>query len=230
MKKRDWKKITAMIVFICLLVPIIFLVFRIINPDPNLPKTQSDYVLMLVQCILGIIALGMPTLISRKLKIEIPSGIYILYVMFLYCAVFLGEVRSFYYTVPNWDTYLHTFSGFMIGALSFSVITLLNKEEKIHMTLSPIFVAVFAFCFSLALGAVWEIYEFTVDGIMKLNMQKYATEAGVLKVGREALIDTMKDIIVDAVGALGISIVGYISLKYKKGWVEKFLFKKNKEQ
>jgi len=226
MKKRNWKKIIGLTVFISFILPVGFLVFRIIHPNRELPRTESDYLLMLVQCLLGIFALYMPSIISKRWKIEIPSGIYILYVVFLYCAIFLGEVTSFYYRVPHWDTYLHTFSGAMIGALGFSVISLLNKEEKIHMKLSPAFVAVFAFCFAVALGAIWEIYEFTVDSIMELNMQKYATEEGILKIGRESLNDTMKDIIVDTLGAIVISVIGYISLKYKKGWVEKLLFSK----
>lgn len=226
MKKRNWKKILGYWVAISFLVPVGFLIFRLIFPNENLPRQQSDYLLMLIQCLLGIIALALPTLISHKWKLEIPSGIYILYVLFLYCSIFLGEVGSFYYAVPNWDTCLHAFSGAMIGALGFSVIRLLNEEESIHMKLSPLFVAVFSFCFSLALGAIWEIYEYVVDGVMGLNMQKYVTAEGVALTGQTALGDTMKDIIVDTLGALVISVIGYISLKYRKGWVEKLMFRK----
>lgn len=228
-KKRNWNKIIWTGVFISFVLPIIYLIFRLLHPDEDLPRAQSDYLLMLVQCILGTICLFLPSALAKKLKIEIPDGFHILFILFLYCAVFLGEVRYFYYTVPNWDTYLHAFSGVMIGALGFSVLSLLNKEEKIHMRLSPAFVAVFAFCFALALGTIWEIYEFTIDSIMGLNMQKYATEEGVDLIGRAALMDTMKDIIVDALGALVISVIGYISLKHKKGWVEKLLLKIKKE-
>ncbi len=223
MKKRNWKKILGYFVAISFLVPVGFLIFRLIFPNENLPRQQSDYLLMLIQCLLGIIALALPTVISHKWKLEIPSGMYALYVLFLYCSIFLGEVRSFYYEVPNWDTYLHVFSGAMIGALGFSVIRLLNEEESIHMKLTPLFVAIFAFCFSVTLGAIWEIYEYTADGIMGLNMQKFITAEGAILAGRAALADTMKDIIVDTVGALAISVIGYISLKYEKGWVEKLL-------
>lgn len=223
MKKRNWKKILGYFVAISFLVPVGFLIFRLIVPNENLPRQQSDYLLMLIQCLLGMIALALPTVISHKWKLEIPSSIYILYVLFLYCSVFLGEVRSFYYQVPHWDTYLHVFSGAMIGALGFSVVKLLNEEDRIHIKLSPLFVAVFAFCFSVALGAIWEIYEYTVDGIMGLNMQKFITAEGEVLAGRAALADTMKDIIVDTLGALVISVIGYISLKYEKGWVEKLL-------
>ena len=154
----------------------------------------------------------------------------ILFVLFLYCAVYLGEVRSFYYKISNWDTILHCFSGGMLGALGFSVVALLNNSDRIPVNLSPIFIAFFAFCFALMLGALWEIYEFTIDGIMHLNMQKYATESGVTLVGRAALVDTMEDLIVDSIGAFVIACIGYISSKYKKGWLESLLITRKKDQ
>ena len=217
--------------FVSFIAPIGFLFFRLLSPmnsevDPLLPP-KSSYILMLVQCILGVVVLILPSFIGKRFKIFIPSGIYCLYVIFLYCAIFLGEIRSFYYNVPHWDTILHTFSGAMIGAFGFSVIELLNKEERTHLKLPPAFVAIFAFCFSVALGTLWEVYEYTLDGILGLNMQKYQTEAGVDFVGRIALEDTMKDIIVDMLGALAMAVIGFISLKYKKGWVEKLIFRKS---
>ena len=78
------------------------------------------------------------------------------------------------------------------------------------MNLSPVFVAVFAFCFAVTLGVFWEIYEFTFDGILRLNMQKFMLENGTQLIGRAALLDTMKDLIVDCLGALIMSFVGYL--------------------
>ena len=144
----------------------------------------------------------------------------------LFCAIFLGEVRNFYHVVPYWDTILHTFSGGMIAALGFSFLSLLNKDENIHLKLTPFFVAFFAFTFAITMGVVWEVYEFLADGLLGLNMQKFALGNGSLLVGREALKDTMEDLIVDGIGAFIISVIGYISLKYNKGWVEKLLLKR----
>ena len=158
----------------------------------------------------------LPSIISRKWKLEIPNLIYVLYYVFLYCAVFLGEVFDFYYVVPHWDTVLHFFSGAMLGALGFILVDLLNRSEKVRVQLSPLFVSLFAFCFALAAGAVWEIYEYTVDGVMHLNMQKYATEAGVMLIGRAALRDTMKDIIFDALAALLVAAAGYVTNPRRK--------------
>lgn len=230
-RKEKTRKIVGTFVLVSFIVPIVFLIYRIAVSSNELPteiytRTRSDYVLMLVQCILGVFALMLPTFVSRKYKVQIPTNMYMLYVIFLYGAIFLGEVRNFYYNVPHWDTILHTFSGAMIGALGFSFVSLMNKEENIPLNLTPFFVAFFAFCFAVTLGVIWEIYEFTFDGILGLNMQKFALEDGTGLIGRAALSDTMKDLVVDAIGAFVMSVIGYISLKYKKGWVEKLLIKK----
>lgn len=193
--------------------------------DPAHPylRVKSEYVLMLLQCIVGVLAMLLPSFLQKKLDLIIPSRMMVFFALFLYCAIYLGEVRAFYYTVPHWDTILHTCSGAMLGALGFSVITFLNKTDRVPMNLSPAFVAFFALCFAVFMGVVWEIYEYTADAVLHTNMQKFALEDGTLLSGRMALRDTMKDLIVDTVGALVMSILGYISLKYKKGWLERFL-------
>ena len=188
-------------------------------------RVKSDYLLMLLQSILGIVAMLLPGWLYRKWGVEIPSFMMILYAVFLYCAIYLGEVRGFYYLVPYWDTILHTFSGVALGALGFSVISFLNKTDRVPLQLSPVFVAVFAFCFAIAVDVVWEIYEYVADGLFLMNMQKHTTASGEMLVGRTALSDTMTDLIVDSLGAMFISIVGYVSLKWKKGWVEKLLLR-----
>ena len=127
-------------------------------------------------------------------------------------------LRSFYYTVPHWDVFLHAFSSLMAGSFGFMVVALLNRNERVPIHLSPFFVALFAFCFAVTIGAVWEIYEFSFDGLLGLNMQKFMTGDGEVLVGRAALTDTMKDIIVDCLGALTASVAGYISLKNGRGW------------
>lgn len=234
-RQRLLKWLTGLVYF-SLLSSIVYVVARIFAA-PSLPgfategeRLKSDYVLMLVQCILALMVLMLPSVIAKKFKLQIPSMMLILFVLFLYCAVYLGEVRSFYYKISNWDTILHCFSGGMLGALGFSVVALLNNSDRIPVNLSPIFIAFFAFCFALMLGALWEIYEFAIDGIMRLNMQKYATESGVALVGRAALVDTMEDLIVDSIGAFVIACIGYISSKYKKGWLESLLITRKKSQ
>lgn len=234
-KKRDVKQIITNLVFISFVLPLGFIIYKVFtSPTTNAlniegVKVKTDYILMLIQCLLGIVALFIPSIISKKTKITIPTTMYLVYLAFLYGAIFLGEVRDYYYKVPHWDTILHTLSGAGIGALGFSVVNLLNKEEKLKINLSPFFVALFSFCFAVTIGVFWEIYEFTFDGLLGLNMQKFALENGSRLLGRAALIDTMKDLIVDALGAFFMSLLGYVSLKYKKGWLDKLLITDNKE-
>lgn len=163
-------------------------------------RPESEYVLMLLQCTLGIIMMLLLGITSKKLSIQIPSGMYIAFVIFLYCAIYLGEVQSFYYQVRHWDTILHTVSGGMLGALGFSFVVLLNNTKRVPVNISPVFVALFAL------------------------------EDDTLLIGREAIAYTIKDLFVDVIGALTISIVGYISIKYKKGWVERMLIKSVSKQ
>lgn len=217
-KKITWKAIVGVILFISLTLSIIFTIVKIIiTPeeivDPNTQaRVKSDYVLMLIQCMLGVVVMMIPSIIERKWSIYIPSNIQIMYFIFLYCAIYLGEVKDFYYLVPHWDTILHAFSGAMLGLLGFALVSFLNNSKHIKFVLSPFFVSLFAFCFALSAGAIWEIYEFTFDSLLSLNMQKFALSDGTPLVGQEALADTMKDIIVDAISALAVSVFGYFSL------------------
>ncbi|MHB8063508.1 MAG: hypothetical protein ACYDG2_12905 [Ruminiclostridium sp.] len=226
--RLNWEKITFWLVFATLVGSTVFsLVHVILAPSGAIPvveheKLRSDYVLMLIQCILGMVIMFLPSMLEKRWRIDIPGFMHIVFIIFLYAAIYLGEVRSFYYKVPHWDTVLHTFSGAMIGALGFSIVKLLNDSEKIQINLSPVFIAIFAFSFALAIGALWEIYEFSFDKLLGLNMQKFMYEDGTPMMGSMALADTMKDLIVDALGALATSIIGYISLRYKKGWLENF--------
>ena len=193
-------------------------------------RTKADYFLMLLEAVVGIVGLFLPAMLARRIQFRIPSGLYFTYVIFLYCTMFLGEIRHFYYTVPNWDTMLHTGSGLMIGALGFCVVSQLNMSERVKMSLSPSFVAFFAFCFAAMVGVLWEICEFTIDGTFGLNMQKFALEDGTQLVGRAALRDTMKDLIVDCIGAGVMSLAGFISLKYRKGWFRELFAGKSRRE
>ncbi len=210
------------LLFITLILSAVYSLVRIIVPQPLVSAgtayahVRSDYVLMFIQCLLGLVVLSVPSIASRKLRFTIPNFIYIMYYVFLYCAIFLGEVLNFYYVIPHWDVILHFFSGAMLGALGFILVSQLNDSEMIRVSLSPFFVSLFAFCFALSCGAVWEIYEFVFDGLLGLNMQKFMTAAGEILNGHSALHDTMTDIIVDALAALLISILGYSRLKAEK--------------
>ncbi|MCE5234940.1 MAG: hypothetical protein ABFC62_07855 [Clostridiaceae bacterium] len=220
-KKHAWKLIFGTILFLSLLFSVARMAVRlaevpIYTEAGGQGQVKADYMLGLVQCALGLVVMFVPSFLAKRFSLSIPNYMYVLYYIFLYCAVYLGEVRRFYFLIPDWDTYLHTFSGAMLGAMGFSIASMMNDEKSIPVRLSPGFLALFAFCFALASGAVWEIYEYTVDAVLKLNMQKYMTESGSILSGRAALADTMEDMIVDAAGALVMSVAGYLSIKLRK--------------
>ncbi len=220
-KKMNIKKLIGVFVFLSLLFSIGYAIVRIANtPAVAAPGSgahlRSDYVLMLLQCLLGLIVIGLPSFLEKKWSFEIPNYMCILYFIFLYCAIYLGEVRNFYYVVPHWDTILHAFSGAMLGAFGFTLVSILNDSSKVKVTLSPLFVCLFAFCFAVAVGALWEIYEFAGDGLFGLNMQKFRTAEGNILIGHDALSDTMKDLIIDSVGALLVVVIGYLTMLKKK--------------
>lgn len=194
----------------------IFLAPPDVTASGEMERLKSDYVLMAFQCSMGIVILLLPSAIERKFSLEIPNSMYVVYCIFLFCAIYLGEVRNFYHLIPYWDSILHGFSGGALGALGFLLISILNSNEKIHMHMSPFFVWLFAFCFALSIGALWEIYEFTFDGLLGMNMQKFMLEDGTQLIGRAALSDTMWDLIVDAIGALVSTLVGVATLHKKR--------------
>ena len=204
------------------LVPIVYLILRLIFGGGSSNEagyhSDSDYLLMLMQCILGLVTIHLPSILERRLRFELPGLLYGFYIVFLYCAIFLGEVRSFYYLFPRWDSILHFFSSMMTGFFGLMVVTILNRDRHVSMNLSPLFVCLFAFCFSVTIGSLWEIYEFIGDGLFGLNMQKFMTAQGELLVGHNALRDTMKDIIVDVLGALLASVIGMISIRRGTRW------------
>lgn len=231
MKKIFSSKNIMLFIFFTFALSMVFVTIRIILAPAVAPasdvtvRVKSDYALMLLQSALGVFAMLIPSFLKRKINLEIPSGMLVMYAVFLFCAIYLGEVRAFYYKIPNWDTILHTFSGAALGAIGFSVVSLLNKSEEITFSLSPVFVALFAFCFALSLGTVWELYEFAMDTFFGTNMQKFALESGEAFIGQEAIFDTMMDFIVDTLGAFVMSLIGYISLKSDKGWLEQIQIK-----
>ncbi|MCL2002287.1 hypothetical protein FWG76_02675, partial [Candidatus Saccharibacteria bacterium] len=130
------------------------------------------------------------------------------------------------YRIPHWDTILHFLSGILLGILGYTLISFLNSSQDIPVSLSPVFVALFIFSFSMALAVLWEIYEFSVDYFFGFNTQSWMLGDGTVLVGRAALTDTMKDFIAAAIGAAIFSVVGYFAIKRRSGWIEKLSLKR----
>ncbi len=188
---------------------------------------KNDYILMTTEALAAIFVLWLPTILEKRWKFDIPSKMHIFVILFLFAAVFLGEFRRFHFIVPHWDKMLHIVSGAFLAALGFTIIQTLNDHDIIHM--NPLFVAIFSFSFAMTIGTLWEIYEYAWDVSLNLNMMKYMDEFGNPYVGLAALDDTMKDLIVDAIGAGSMSIIGYFAVKLDKVWLHDFIIYKQKK-
>jgi len=150
-----------------------------------------------------------PLLMASYFHLKIPLEFDTIAVIFIYMSLFLGEVQDFYVKFWWWDLVLHASSGFLLGITGFFMVYLLNQDKKANMHLTPGFIALFAFMFSQGLGSLWEIFEFGMDQIFGLNMQK------------SGLVDTMGDLIINACAAATISLLGYGYMKSPK--VDSFL-------
>lgn len=197
-------------------------------------------------CVLVLFLFMLPFFIQKNFGIRLPSTLEIIILLFIFAAEILGELQSYFIQYPYWDTMLHTTNGFLCAAVGFSLIDILNRDAKIKFTLSPVYVALAAFCFSMTIGVLWEFFEFGMDWFFHTDMQRdtvinaiYSASldptrtnkvvavkeihdvvingenlglGGYLDIG---LIDTMKDLLVNFVGAVVFSVAGYFYARSK---------------
>ena len=205
-------------------------------------------------CVWALVLFTVPLFIQHRFKIKLPNMLETIIFLFIFAAEILGEINNFYRIIPYWDTILHTINGFLCAGIGFALIDLLNKNSR-KFKLSPIYVTIVAFCFSMTIGVVWEFFEYAADTVLLTDMQKdrvvetistvtldpkqnnnaividdiaktvlydsqgnhiAVIEGGYLDIG---LIDTMKDLFVNLLGAVAFSIIGYFYItngkKYK---------------
>ena len=163
-----------------------------------------------------------PVVFNRLLPVRVPAEMQILALMFVFAALFLGEMRSYYERIWWWDIALHASSGLLLGILGFLLVYVLNESRNIDLHMRPRFVAMFAFIFAVAMGALWEIFEFSMDRVFGLSMQKPMLD------DPSGLTDTMWDLIVDSLGALLISLLGWWYMhrgvrSFIEIWIQKFI-------
>lgn len=156
-------------------------------------------------CILTLALMIVPSLIQIEFKIELPSALEIIILLFIFSAEILGEIQSFYIIFPMWDTILHTINGFLAAAIGFSLVNLLNSDERIQFQLSPLFVAITAFCFSMTIGVFWEFFEYFMDTFCGLDMQKDTIVHHITSV---ALDPTQSNIPITIEGIKNVSVNG----------------------
>lgn len=169
------------------------------------------------QSFLMLMCTFVPGFIEKTGKVSVPNVMSVVFILFCLAHFVVGEIGELYVKSKIFDSILHTLSGSMIAILGFSIIRLLNDSDKIDLKLNPLFVSVFVVCFTITVGVLWEIVEFAADGITGSNMQRYSdsvTREPFL--GKNALFDTMKDLILDAIGAVVMAVISFISYKKKK--------------
>lgn len=139
-------------------------------------------------CVLTLFLFAMPSLLERKLDIDLPNTLEIIILLFIYAAEILGEIGAYYVTFPYWDTVLHTMNGFLCAAIGFSLLDILNRTSRVRFHLSPLYLAIVAFCFSMTVGVVWEFFECIMDQLFFLDMQK------------DSIVHTIGTILLDPTG------------------------------
>ena len=199
-------------------------------------------------CVLTLILFLMPAVLERGLKITLPNTLEIIVLLFIYSAEILGEIRSFYTAFSGWDTMLHTLNGFLCAAVGFSLVDIFNRDKHFSLSLSPFFMAVVAFCFSMTIGVLWEFFECGMDMFFLTDMQKDTvvsaistvnldptggntpqiikniTDVIVVSNGNEiplgvggyldvGILDTMKDLFVNFIGAVVFSFIGFFYVR-----------------
>ena len=200
-------------------------------------------------CVLTLLLFLIPSFLERTIRIEVPDTLEVIILLFIFAAEILGEIQAYYVHFPYWDTMLHTLNGILCAAIGFSLIDILNRNERFSFSLSPVYLAVVAFCFSMTIGVLWEFFECTMDHFFLLDMQKDTVVqsigsvmldpakgnspeqlsgivdtivvladgstrslglGGYLDIG---LLDTMKDLFVNFIGAVVFSVIGYFYVK-----------------
>lgn len=256
-KKKEKRKLTTNI--------IVYFVLRALVIICAIDQARNGNWNNVFMCALTLILFTFPQLFSRTFKIELPQTLEIIVYLFIFAAEICGEIQNFYGFFPHWDTILHTLNGFICAAIGFSLIDLLNQSDKFYINMSPLFVALVSFCFSMTVGVLWEFFEFTADYYFMQDMQKdrivdvvrskeigdkstnekvvindiektviyydddqtITIDGGYLDIG---IIDTMKDLIVNFIGAATFSAFGWLYIKNRDDhqWVERFIVKAKK--
>lgn len=195
-------------------------------------------------CALSLFLFLLPAFIEKRFRIEIPSLMEVVILLFIFGAEILGELQNYYGQYPYWDTMLHTVNGFVCAAFGFSLIDILTRNKQEKFRLSPLYVSLVAFCFSMTVGVVWEFFEYGMDVFFLTDMQKdtvihqivtvatstdgtIATYGDISSVAINGqtlnvagyldigLHDTMADLFVNFIGAVLFSVLGYFYIRHR---------------
>ena len=216
-KKKEpiYQNKTTLTVYLVLRALVIFVLVRAVL------RRDFESVFM---CGLTLVLMILPSFFSHKLNVELPTTLEVIILLFIFAAEILGELNSFYVRVPNWDTMLHTLNGFLCAAIGFALVDLLNESDRFSFKLSPAYLALAAFCFSMTVGVLWEFFEYTGDRVMGWDMQKdtvvnsiYTVELDETRSNKVVAVKDIADVIIvhsdgsqEALGLGGYLDIGLI--------------------
>lgn len=239
-------KVTFAVYVVLRLIVILVLVLSLINR-----RFENVFV-----CSLTLVLFLVPAFFQKNFGIQLPSTLEIIIMLFIFAAQILGEIGAYYVKVPLWDTMLHTTNGFLCAAIGFSLVDLLNRNNRFKFHLSPLYLSIVAFCFSMTIGVLWEMFEFGADMLFATDMQKDFVVTKISSVALDAtlsnkavivenisevyingeplglggyldigIIDTMKDLIVNFIGAVVFSVIGffYVKSRGKSRFAKRFI-------
>lgn len=249
-KKKKGKKLT------------VYLILRFLVILCMIRQIMQGNISNVLLCILTLILFLIPSILDKKFKIVLPDTLEIIIYVFIFSAEILGEINEFYIHINNFDSILHTFNGFIMAGIGFSLVDILNNSPNTKMLLNPKYVVLCAFCFSMTTGVVWEIFEYSMDNFFNQDMQKdtIITEITSVKFNEEGankaekvkidsllvngedymakyggyidigLNDTMEDLIVNLIGAVVFSVMGYAYLLGRGTSASKFIISKRENE
>lgn len=179
---------------------------------------------LLFQLFIGMLLIFLPTILQNFFHISFPNSLLNFYQLFLILSVFIGTGLNFVNKIPHWDKGLHILCGILFSLLGYSLLTLLvdmtNTQSILHFVL-------FGFCFSLAVGVLWEFWEFFCDCFLGMNLQQFNGPKQIPKIGQIALMDTMLDLLADFLGALLVAVVTLIQHSTQENYLLRFTILKN---
>ena len=202
------------------LIMVLSTVFIFVTKDD---ESRSRLIFNALMALVLLILTFIPLVVEKAFKVDIPSIMEIIFLVFSVLSFLLGEIGDFYIKYRWWDSMLHAMSGILLGCLGFVLLNYFNKNDNFKsFHLGPAFAALFVLCFTITCGTLWEIIEWFADTLNGTNMQRFEDNiTGEGFIGRDALYDTMKDLILDSIGGVIIAIVGYLDIKFNKGLVDK---------
>lgn len=184
-------------------------------------------IIFIVESLAGIVLIYLPNIARKLFKIELPDAIVIFYWFFLIISVFIGTGLHVISLISFWDKVLHAVSPMLLTVVGYGLIATFLKDADITKT-SPLLFLIMGFAFAGLCGVFWEFWEFACDQLMDMNLQRYNTASGVPFVGREALMDTMGDLLTNTLGALALLIFAAVKSHNNPAYFEQFKIKKIK--